>query len=475
MTTYTTPHTHLEVRPSTPSDASDARAHDPLSLPAGRKWIERPLTDTHWMARGRAVILTLTLISINVAGGFFLWKVVRCPPGRLEVAIILSAVVTTMIGTPLIAFLCLGWYTRYREFQNSLKGEALSAYLQRYWSKRLMQVLEYDGALRNPPDAAPADDGWRHAADRRADVCDRLFARIYHEQYGLPAFISPFVILLAVAYAGAAVVGCNYALDPHGAAPAQPSVYGISQQVLVASFGGALMFVVSDAVLGIRRKSLNVADIYWYALRIVLAIPIALSVNGSMDGTNSAHAAAVFALGAFPVDALLKLIRRFGFPQLTDFEKHESPPDKLLSLSGVTLPIVSIFEAEGIHSVEQVAAADPVLLSIRTGFPFRFTLRLCSQAIVRRHFGKEASALLPIGLADVVPIYLLMKAADGVTSGSLPTIDNPGAVITEAAMRLFPNAEAGQREAVARMIFRQIAAEEYTVMLARITPLDPAL
>ncbi len=139
------------------------------------------------------------------------------------------------------------------------------------------------------------------------------------------------------------------------------------------------------------------------------------------------------------------------------------------------MPIVSVFEAEGINSVEQVAVADPVRLSIRTGFPFRFTLRLCSQAIVRRHFGRDASVLLPIGLADVVPIYLLVKAADGMASDKLPKIENPGAVIAEAATRLFPGTDPGQREAVARMKFRQIAAEEYTVMLARITPLDPAL
>lgn len=123
------------------------------------------------------------------------------------------------------------------------------------------------------------------------------------------------------------------------------------------------MFVVSDAVLSIRRRSLNVSDVYWYALRILLAIPIALAVNGQ-DGTDGAHALAVFALGAFPVDALLKIVRRLGFPQFTEIEKKENAPDRLLSLSGVTLPIVSVLEAEGINSVEQVAAADPVLLSI---------------------------------------------------------------------------------------------------------------
>jgi hypothetical protein len=434
--------------------------------------IEQPLTEGHLRAAERATLLSAALVGINVAGGFFLCKLIDRPLAQLEIAITLAAFVTVLMGAPLIAFLCLGWYTRYREFENSLKGAALSAYLQRYWSKRLIQAIQDDHTIPGLSQASPpADEKWRDAADTSLNLCDRLFARIYHEQYGLPAFVPPFVILLCVAYAAAALIGCNYSTVPADIASAKTAVYGITQQVLLASFGGALMFVISDSVLSIRRRALNVSDVYWYALRLFLAVPIALVVGG----TDGSRAAFVFALGTFPVDALLKIIRRIGFPQVTTFEKKESAPDKLLSLSGVTLPIVSVLEAEGVNSIEQVAAADPVILSIRTGFPFRFTLRLCSQAIVRRHFGENAALLIPIGLADVVPIYLLMKAVDGVTSANLPRVDDSDGVIEDAANRLFPTDNDEQRKAIMKMKFRQIAAEEFTVMLARITPLDPSL
>ncbi|WP_027796213.1 hypothetical protein [Paraburkholderia acidipaludis] len=434
--------------------------------------IEEPLTEWHLRAAPRALLLSAALVGINVAGGLFLCKLIERPPAQLEIAITLAAFVTVLMGAPLIAFLCLGWYTRYREFENSLKGKALSAYLQRYWSKRLIQGLQDNHTIAALSKGLPlAGDKWRETADARLDLCDRLFARIYHEQYGLPAFVPPFVILLCVAYAAAALVGCNYVTMQADIASAKTPVYGITQQVLLASFGGALMFVVSDSVLSIRRRALNVSDVYWYALRLLLAIPIAL-VAGGTDGSRAAF---VFALGTFPVDSLLKVIRRIGFPQVTAFEKEASAPDTLLALNGVTLPIVSVLEAEGVNSIEQVAAADPVILSIRTGFPFRFTLRLCSQAIVRRHFGENASLLIPIGLADVVPIYVLMKAVDGVTSTNLPKVENSASVIEDAASRLFPNDNDEQRKAVITMKFRQIAAEEFTVMLARITPLDPSL
>ncbi|WP_235994037.1 hypothetical protein [Paraburkholderia solitsugae] len=418
------------------------------------------------------------LIAVNVGGGLFVVFVVptraqypSSPEEPLKLIFVLGAFATILSAAPLITFLSVGWFTRYQEFQNSLKEGALSAYLQRFWSQRLIHALEDAGELTGQP---VSSETWRVLADKNLDLCDRLFARIYHEQYGLSPFVPPFAILLLVAYAAAALVGWNYTC-PHCRKFSQATcVYGLSQQLLVASLAGAFMFVVSDSVLSIRRRSLNITDVYWYSLRLFLAVPLALVAN-ALTGTDGLHTALAFSLGTFPVDALLKIVRRMGFPQVTDADKRENQPDKLLTLEGVTLPIVATFEAEGVNSVEQVAAADPVLLSIRTGFPFRFTLRLGSQAIVRRHFGENASALMPIGLCDVVSIYLLVKAADGITSPQLPEVENYEAVLQDAAARLFPADDVNQRLAVVKMKFRQIAAEEYTLMLALITPLDPAL
>ncbi|MGF7131446.1 hypothetical protein P3T40_002928 [Paraburkholderia sp. EB58] len=441
-----------------------------------------PLGESHFMTFGRAFWLTVMLVAANVGGGLFVAFVV---PSRaqylsslkepLKLVCMLGAFATVLSGTPLITFLSVGWFTRYQEFQNSLKEKALSAYLQRFWSQRLIHALEDAGKL--PPqllEQPPSSETWRIVADKNLDLCDRLFARIYHEQYGLSPFVPPFAILLLMSYAAAGLIGWNSASANCPTFSQATCVYGLSQQLLVASLAGAFMFVVSDSVLSIRRKSLNVSDVYWYSLRLFLAVPLALVAN-VLTGTDGPHTALAFSLGTFPVDALLKIVRRMGFPQFTEVDKEENQPDKLLTLEGVTLPVVATFEAEGINSVEQVAAADPVLLSIRTGFPFRFTLRLGSQAIVRRHFGENAAALIPIGLCDVVSIYLLVKAADGTTSPQLPAVENVEAVLQDAAARLFPADDKDQRLAVVKMKFRQIAAEEYTLMLALITPLDPAL
>ncbi|GGP25081.1 hypothetical protein GCM10010971_09000 [Silvimonas amylolytica] len=426
-------------------------------------------------ASQRAVLLTSVMVLVNVCGGIFI-TLTDVPPGILCMVIVLGAFSTVLCGTPLIMFLSQGWFTRYSEFLNSLKGGALAAYLQRFWSPRLIHALE-DAEILKP--GAPRDD-WRRLSESTPELCDRLFARIYHEQYGLLPFMVPFVILLIVAWASSAVVATNYLLAqcPEPRTMQVVCVYQLPQALLVASLSGAFMFVVSDSVLSIRRRCLNISDVYWYSLRLFLAVPIALVIE-NIKVDNGMHVLTAFALGTFPVDVLLKQFRRFGFPQLGDQERRENAPDKLLVLEGVTLPVVATLEAEGINSIEQVATADPVLLSIRTGFPFRFTLRLGSQAIVRRHFGENATTLLPIGLGDVVPVYLLVQAMDQrpdmVTDSQLPRVEQPELVVHNAATRLFAQDDNEERIAIVKTQFRQIAAEEYTIMLARISPPDTGL
>ncbi|MGI4816041.1 MAG: hypothetical protein ACRYG5_07540 [Janthinobacterium lividum] len=442
-----------------------------IARPLGQR---RPtsLSGSHLMPRGRAILLCGLLILMNLGGGYLLSQSGHWQPGGLWFAALLAAFTTVMVATPLIAFLSVGWFTRYNEFQNSLKDQALAAYLRRFWSQSLIHALQDAKCLPGPEAMQANGNPWWEVANQQPKVCDRLFSRIYHEQYGLTPFVPPFLILIAVAYAAAAllIAGCSVGTIADGATVC---MVGLSRQLLVASTAGAFMFVVSDSVLNIRRKSLNTSDVYWYSLRLFLAIPIAIAISGT-PGADGFHAAVAFALGTFPVDAFIKVIRRFGFPQVNADEQQSETPDKLLALEGVTLPIVATLAAEGIDSVEQIATADPVLLSIRTGFPFRYTLRLGSQAIVRRHFGANASALIPIGLADVVPIFLLANALDGKPWPNSPVIESPELVLQGAADRLFPSA-AQQSAVLVKMKFRQIAAEEYTLMLAKLTPLDPSL
>ncbi|WP_232458822.1 hypothetical protein [Burkholderia ubonensis] len=167
-----------------------------------------PVQMRHWTARGRAVSLVIYLLLINAAGALIATHAINQPvpdgniwerlPGTI---ILVSAISTVLVGMPLIAFLCLGWYARYDEFQNSLKNDALDAYLKRFWSKWLLQTIQFaERQERKTPTAIGNADRWNRFSEYWPALGDRLFANIYHEQYGLWAFAPPFLILLAVTY-----------------------------------------------------------------------------------------------------------------------------------------------------------------------------------------------------------------------------------------------------------------------------------
>jgi hypothetical protein len=73
-------------------------------------------------------------VVVNVAGFLILWWLMERSPADRNFAATLGGFVTVLIGAPFIAFLCIVGHSRYCGFENSLKGDALSAYLQRYWS-----------------------------------------------------------------------------------------------------------------------------------------------------------------------------------------------------------------------------------------------------------------------------------------------------------------------------------------------------
>jgi hypothetical protein len=173
----------------------------------------------------------------------------------------------------------------------------------------------------------------------------------------------------------------------------------------------------------------------------------------------------------FPLNDFLKVIRRFAFPHVFPNDDSEEG-DKLLVLSGVTLPIAAMFAAEGIYSTEQFATTDPVVLSIRTGLPFRFLLCLGSQAVVRRHLGTQASKLSDIGLCDALSILDVVRALDAPPGAPGLKTTEPRTIIQSAVKQLGGGDTSALNEAVIEMKFREIAAEEYTLFLDHVVPFD---
>ena len=373
---------------------------------------------------------------------------------------LLVLLTTSLAAAPLIRFVILGWDARYHEFVNRLNNEALIAYLQQFWEKRTTQD---DSVFVGWDKTGKKVNGIlvETTEDKVNNSMEKIFKDIYTEQYGRHAFYVPIVLLITIIFiltVLSILLYLDVKLNLHIA------VLDTNARVAIASIAGAYMYVVSDTVQSVRQRSLNASTIYWYVLRMLLAIPIGFALTYfSLIPLDRAFLA--FALGALPLDEIIKLLRHFSREKLNPSkeDKEEEKTDQLIKLEGVTTRISSLLIAEGVDSIEQIITVDPVLLSIRTGLPFKFILHLGSQAIVRRHLGETAEKLMPLGLADARSIAALIDDLDNKKNEpeEQAKISRAKAVLNAATSLVKPENSSYTSECL-EFNFRQIANGNYT-------------
>jgi len=321
-----------------------------------------------------------------------------------DAALAIAFLTTALAAWPFIRFINTGWDSRYSEIRNRLNRTSLFAYLVQFWEQRFRDKCE----KKLPDDIR--DCGPKHVREFGGHA-DQLFEEIYEDQYNRWAFLFPvFLVLVTVAAETMLIVFAATPYPPADPAIADPyaHVHAYAPDFAEAwpAFGamcGTYMFVVGDSVMAVRRRTLNISDVYWYALRLVLAVPLGIVVARADGGMIGA-----FVLGTLPIDQFRKVLSRYAGKNFIDLEAAQTT-DQLIQLEGVTADISAIIGLEGITSIEQLLGADPVSLAIRTGLPFKLMLRLGSQAVVRRHLGMGATALVPIGLADAEPVAHLVR------------------------------------------------------------------
>lgn len=373
--------------------------------------------------------------------------VTQCPTSSMLSIALLTLVSTSLVAAPLIRFLHGGWHTRYEEFRNRLTNSSLDKYLIQYWEKKALDeraITKVEGEYQVDHEKANA-----------------VFDQIYSQHYGKNAFRMPDILLISVIFIDASIVALAAADIVK-----LPSMFDL--QTSIAAISGAFMFVVSDLVLQVRRRSLNVTDVYWYVLRMMLAEPIAMTV-GSGGGLTYAMA---FSICFLPVDVLVKQIRRVSTKSFGVTEK-EQDSDVILNLQGVTVATASMLQAEGVNSIDELIGMDPVLLSIRTGMPFKFVLNLISQAIVRRHLGASAESLSVLDLSTCEQISSFVEQLDkeleSISKGQTNVPTEFSAVLDQAVNNI--NKTQGEnepnvtKESLA-LAFRSIRSDNFSRFLA---------
>jgi hypothetical protein len=319
-------------------------------------------------------------------------------------------IVVSLVMAPVYRFVTVGWRIRKQEFTNRIFGRQIELYLHRFWSvtilrRKLQHMTQY-----------------------------KKFSKIYNMIAGRSLYVTPSIMLFAtlVIFGGLAIEtairfgyeqyvttylmvqkadGAKLVVDldrlPLSKLNAlfNPFPTIVLSFPALASIAGAYLSVVQTTIYGYKTRTLLSTDLLWASFRLIISIPLGLCL-APVPGV-AGPAILGFALGAFPIKDVIRLLRRIIAGALKD-EEAANNRDDLLQMIGVTPEVSARLNEEGIFAPQQLADVDPVSLAIRAGLAFDLVLNLSAQSVVWSYLGGTTGKLGPLGFADARAIRRLV-------------------------------------------------------------------
>jgi hypothetical protein len=204
----------------------------------------------------------------------------------------------------------------------------------------------------------------------------------------------------------------------------------------IAAMGGAYIWGLYEALRRYDSTDLTAAALHMFWVRIVLVAVLGPLVGG-LFGEAPAGLLIAFGLGVFPVRTLQNFVIS-KVDMAAGQPKAEGPT--LHIISGVTPPVLERLLDSDVHSVTQLASADPVRLLLRTNLEWRFILDLIDRAKLAVYVGEKVSALRVAGINGAIEMVELHervlsgdKAVSSAADGAMAYIG--GVLGSEAAVK----------------------------------------
>jgi len=366
-----------------------------------------------------------------------------------------EVIIVALVVIPVMRFLFYQWGTRKQEFVNRLSGKPLVFYLSRFHGQS------------------------------SAESASR-FDSIYNRAVGRYLYITPTILIVIIVTVQAGLVastairygyeryvgfylekqkeeqekglGQRIQLEHRRIEDIDHVVFPFPDVVLsletLAAISGAYLYVFGIVVQGYRARTLAPSDLLWCSFRMLIAVPLGLSLAQVANASIGAFIS--FALGAFPIEALNRILRRLVNKFLNQTEDETS--DQLVKLNGVTPEISAVLGGEGVTAVQQLASVDPIALAIRSGLPFDYLLNLVAQSQAWCFLGSPVADLASLGLGDSRAIAKLVDRLDRV-----PPDEEAAHVLDAASMA------AKVDKFVLKSSFREIARDSYTQFLLKVS------
>jgi hypothetical protein len=274
---------------------------------------------------------------------------------------------TILISTGIVAalplirtahYLCFGWLARKRQilarFDNKLIG---------YYTKTFCPESSF--------------------------INTAAFEKDYNRRYGRRLFFFP-VLLFAATVVFLSYLSASWVLSHDWSSTSEGTA-----KISIFSLAGAYVWVTYDLIQRARQNDIVTSDINRSTLRLLVSLPFGFAISafaGVLSGSSItvSTGALAFFVGAFPTDTVLKFMRRTAAtPLKLDADTGDASVQQLTKIEGITVPIAERFIDEGVKTNLQLAYADPIALTTRTGMDFGFILSCCGHAMVRTYFNDE--------------------------------------------------------------------------------------
>lgn len=245
-------------------------------------------------------------------------------------------------------------------------------HIRTYFSNEL--VTKYCDLFRS----GATEDERRTLASFSETLENEMFG---YRRYIVPSLIFLYVCVLVLYYSISA--GIIYA-EIQGDIPSDKFLSGMKfSKVSIAAVFGAYTWIAADIIDRYYRNVFHPSCLYWYTMRLVVAIPLGQSIAFFAESSvgNSGPAIA-YLVSMFSYRSIVSLASALASRTFNDFSSADESRDLVIKLPGVDHSTADRLANEGITTNCQLASVDPIRLSVRSGLPFGSVLGLVDAAML---------------------------------------------------------------------------------------------
>jgi hypothetical protein len=341
-------------------------------------------------------------------------------------SVVVAATVAFGLGTfPVIHHLVFGLRERRREILSYFQPHSVLLYFKQFYSAE-----------------------WRRLNGKSDAEVIASFNDVYDGRFGVRTFLFPgsvYVLGLFVLIGVMLFTVRNGSLKWAGATLETRGLYALA---------GAYLWVTLDLISRYRQRDLVPSALYGYTFRFLFAVPLAYAVSTLFN--DAAAPPIALALGAFPTDTLMLILRRQAAQRLDLGNDTGTQKLELEALQGVNTTLAEKFGEIGISTLLQLAYEDPIQLTMRTNLSFNFITDVVSQALATI-YGLDLNITRPYSVRGAFEASEVFD--EHAQSADQEAKARADAVITELAKKM------GRPERIIQKILHDIHEDPYTQFL----------